>query len=809
MRALFVRSAGLFLFALLALPAAATIYQVGPGRAMTQLSQAAAVVNPGDIVEVDGNATYNAVTWSRSGSAAQPIIVRGKAFGAQRPVVNGGGGSNAFRIAADHYVVEDVVVTNASTFCLFMNGHNLTLRRVLVHTCAQQGILGADEGTGDMLLTEVEVYGVGNQAAPNGLHHPIYIATDRTLYPNAVLRIEYSWIHDNFSGNSIKSRASNLKAFYNWIETTNGQAHTIEAIGPDSGAGVAPCPVPNGTNDAQLCTGEIVGNVLIARSTGAFMMRLGSDSVGDSNGRYHVVNNTFIASSVFNSNSAAMIRAFGGIQSIELHNNIFWVAFDGLRIVRDVEANWINGRRVTGSNNLVTGNASTYASGIPGDQIQGLTNTIFVPTSAPIFAKPVNTAAPGTLDLRLLANSPARMAGNAGSTSTAGYQLPNPTNLPAMQPPRIRPDPGTFRATPRPIATNNAGKLVPTAISIGAYEFAKTASDLSVDGKSDPVFQNADGRITAWTMEGLTTTATANLIGAAAGWSVTHIDDLDGDGKGDIFFRHLDGRIYVYQMDGVRVVGGKELFGPATGWTISHTADLNGDGKADLILKHADGRAHLWLMDGTTIAGSASLLPAASGWSVVATGDLNGDGKADIVFSNVDGRGYIYLMNGTTIIGGAEFLSVGSGWVVSHAADFNNDGKADLVFRHVDGRAHLFLMNGTSFAGGASVLGPGTGWTVTHVGDFNGDGNADFVFQHVDGRAHVRLMNGTAILSAADVLPAASGFSITQLLDFNGDGKRDIVFRHTDGRIVVRLMNGLTTTASATLITAGGWSVVP
>jgi hypothetical protein len=338
---------------------------------------------------------------------------------------------------------------------------------------------------------------------------------------------------------------------------------------------------------------------------------------------------------------------------------------------------------------------------------------------------------------------------------------------------------------------------------------APGSTDLSGDGKSDLVFQNTDGRIATWTMNGGSIMTTANLIGAGSGWSVTHLADLDGDRKADIFFKHTDGRVYVYQMNGVTVTGGKELLGAGLGWSISHTADLDGDGKADLILKNADGRAHIWLMNGTLIAGSATLLPAGSPWSVVGTGDLNGDGKDDIVFKNTDGRGYIYLMNGTARIGGVEFLAPASGWVVSHVADFNNDGKADLVFRHNDGRAHLFLMNGTTFGAGLQVLGPGTGWTVTHVGDLNGDGNADFVFKHTDGRAHVRLMNGTTVTTAGDVLPAGSGWSVTQLLDLNGDGKRDLMFRNADGRITVRLMDGLTILGSANLIGPGGWAVAP
>ena len=151
-------------------------------------------------------------------------------------------------------------------------------------------------------------------------------------------------------------------------------------------------------------------------------------------------------------------------------------------------------------------------------------------------------------------------------------------------------------------------------------------------------------------MNGTAITASANLIGAGAGWSVTHTADLSGDAKADILFKHTDGRVYDVRDEWP--LGGRGPRAPRGGpraASVSHTADLNGDGSADLIFRNADGRAHVWLMNGVDIIGSASLLPAASGWTVVNTGDFNGDGKDDLVFMNADGRVYVCLMNGTTL----------------------------------------------------------------------------------------------------------------------------------------------------------------
>jgi hypothetical protein len=426
-------------------------------------------------------------------------------------------------------------------------------------------------------------------------------------------------------------------------------------------------------------------------------------------------------------------------------------------------------------------------------------------------APAIGTAVAGNGQVSVAFTPPANVGGLPilGYTATCNGQSASGMSSPIVVPGLANGVAVTCTVTARNSVATGAASAPSNSVTPASSITPQVYGDFNANGTADLVFQNADGRVAAWLMNGTSTAATANLIGAGTGWSVTHLADLDGDRKADILFQHTDGRVYAYRMDGLTVAGGRELLGAGLGWSVSHTADLNGDGKTDLVLRHTDGRAHLWLMDGTTVIGGGSLLPAGSGWNAVATGDVNGDGKADIVFAHDDGRGYLYLMNGATVIGGTGFLAPGSGWTVSHTGDFNGDGKADLLFRHTDGRAFLYLMNGATFGAGASVLDAGTGWTVSHVGDMDGDGRADIVFRHADGRAHVRLMNGTAIANAGDILPAGSGWRVTQLLDLNGDGKKDIVFRHDDGRITVRLMNGLATTASGNLLGAGAWSVVP
>src|SRR5262245_6990248 len=82
----------------------ATTYQVGPTRTMTQITQAMSAAGPGDVVEVDGNATYSAVRWTKSGTAAQPIRIVGLQVGGMRPRIQGG--SNTVEVEAGSVVME-------------------------------------------------------------------------------------------------------------------------------------------------------------------------------------------------------------------------------------------------------------------------------------------------------------------------------------------------------------------------------------------------------------------------------------------------------------------------------------------------------------------------------------------------------------------------------------------------------------------------------------------------------------------------------------------------------------------------------
>ena len=95
----------LLLSAIFAVPAVATTYEVGPGKPHTSLQSVAPLLGPGDLVLVEGNATYpGGVVLDRAGTAAQPIVIRGGRAGGARPRISGA--TNTLEVRANHYVLE-------------------------------------------------------------------------------------------------------------------------------------------------------------------------------------------------------------------------------------------------------------------------------------------------------------------------------------------------------------------------------------------------------------------------------------------------------------------------------------------------------------------------------------------------------------------------------------------------------------------------------------------------------------------------------------------------------------------------------
>ena len=81
----------LFLIAACGSTAFAVTYQVGPSRTLKKLQDVAPLLQPGDVAEVDGNATYPGnLIFTVPGTVVNKITIRGIRINGLRPVISGG-----------------------------------------------------------------------------------------------------------------------------------------------------------------------------------------------------------------------------------------------------------------------------------------------------------------------------------------------------------------------------------------------------------------------------------------------------------------------------------------------------------------------------------------------------------------------------------------------------------------------------------------------------------------------------------------------------------------------------------------------
>ncbi len=426
---------------------AADTFHVGPTGTFAQLTDVAPLVGPGDLVLVDGGATYNPVLFTNDGAAGNPIVVRGLRVGGARPVLSGG--TNTIEIQSDHFVLESFEITGGSFRCVYHHSDDVVMRDLYVHDCPAHGLLGADEDSGSLTLEYSEFARAGN----GGSQHMIYMTTDQNAYPGSVFRMRHCWLHETTGGNAVKSRAERNEIYFNWIE--GAQYHLLELIGPDEGA-VTP---PPGIREDS----DVVGNVLVHKAydppgtPGPFdgnfyFVRVGSDmrcddgGTNSTRGRYRFLNNTFVRRD--GGTGSHVFRPFGFLQSIEMSNNVFWSAPAGApAMVRsdDGERCWTDGEQIAGQKNWVETGTTALPAGWSGT----------VTGTSPLFVDAANN------DLRPAAGSPLLEQGTVASTGPPGFPFPNPLSLPTFEPPQHSVLPGS----PAP------ARILRGTVDIGAYEF--------------------------------------------------------------------------------------------------------------------------------------------------------------------------------------------------------------------------------------------------------------------------------------------------------------------------------------------------
>ena len=187
---------------------------------------------------------------------------------------------------------------------------------------------------------------------------------------------------------------------------------------------------------------DVVGNVFRKSGSNAdfYVFRVGGDGTGETDGRYRFVNNTIIA------DQPAVFRLFDGIESIQMHNNVFYRSGGPVDIMSTSSVEWTTGSAIIGgSNNWVTSGAVD----VPFQWSGTITGT------SPGFRDFSNN------DFRPDNGSEVIDAGSNSPNSPSGYTFPSPLWPPAMHP---------LLASQLSSMAATEARTNDSAIDIGAYE---------------------------------------------------------------------------------------------------------------------------------------------------------------------------------------------------------------------------------------------------------------------------------------------------------------------------------------------------
>jgi len=364
---------------------------------------------PGDVIEVQGGNTYPGMIWLREdygGTKDKPVTIRGIKVGGKRPVLSGVGSGQYENIIlllnANHVVMESFEVIGDggdSNYCILHKADDIILRDFVIHDCRHQGgLVGTDEGSGSLTLEYSELYHNGNGTNS----HQIYMATDETMYPGSVFRIQFCYVHDGLGGNNVRSRAQRNEIYYNWVE--GAFYHELDLIGPIDGDSL---PFREDS--------DIVGNVLIKKNSEWRIARLGGDGDGNTGGRYRFSNNTMVMTDI----SATVIGLQNTVQTLEMYNNVIYGSKAGFKIY--------NVNEQIGPDTVLRGSNNWVLAG---------TTSIPTPWTGSLNGTQADFVDPANSDFRLKMSSHLVDQGTSNTVFTGSMVFPRALLMPSYHPPQ-------------------------------------------------------------------------------------------------------------------------------------------------------------------------------------------------------------------------------------------------------------------------------------------------------------------------------------------------------------------------------------
>ncbi len=244
-------------------------WRVGPDRALTAPSEAAAVARDGDTVLIDaGTYSGDVATWTQD-----DLTLRGDGGRAHlRADGRDAQGKAIWVIAGDRTRVDRIefsgtAVPDRNGAGIRQEGTGLTVTRSWFHDNENGILTGADPGS-DVVIRRSRFFRNG---AGDGYSHNLYVGAVRSL------TVTGSWLRGADTGHELKSRAASNTIVANRISDGNATAsYSID--------------LPNGGRSL------VAGNVVVQgpRSENPALVSYGAEGLTHASRTLWVVNNTFV-----------------------------------------------------------------------------------------------------------------------------------------------------------------------------------------------------------------------------------------------------------------------------------------------------------------------------------------------------------------------------------------------------------------------------------------------------------------------------------------------------------------------------------
>jgi alpha-tubulin suppressor-like RCC1 family protein len=179
--------------------------------------------------------------------------------------------------------------------------------------------------------------------------------------------------------------------------------------------------------------------------------------------------------------------------------------------------------------------------------------------------------------------------------------------------------------------------------------------DITGDGIDDLLWQHTSGTLVRWALtptDAIGSTVPQLPYYAPPPWRVVATADLNADGNVDLVWQQTNGDVVVWLMNGQNILSSVGLGGAPPPWRVVAAGTMRVGGSAVPVLlweQPTNGARVAWVMTPNLLGHSTvdyGVVPTA--WSLVALADYDGDGESDFFWQNpTTAEILVWLMNGT------------------------------------------------------------------------------------------------------------------------------------------------------------------